>query len=369
MSFAASVNGRFKVVKSDKANFSVLLQINTNTGNDDMGGATLVLSYDKNVIDFSSNPELNKDYTFHNFSGGNYNEATVTNPLSDKIWINIDLPKENSNKGKVVADTTGWTDVVTLNFNVKNPNDTARIKWMHKNIFWQVYDADNSSSWSVGKFTDLVSAPPKIELLSFTAKLLDESDIQLDWSTISYEESVGFEVYKITTPSVSPPSKGGDVGEKVGFVESKKILNTSVGYSFIDKEVNLSQGLIYQIKSLDMKGNTDVLGEVEVKSLVPNQFVLEQNYPNPFNPSTKIKFTIPTPPASSPYTKGRTEVGFVTLKVYDVLGNEVTTLVNGFMEAGEHEIEFQADNLSSGVYIYRLETKDFIETKKMVLLR
>ena len=151
VSFATSVNGRFVVVKSDASKLSVLVQINTNSGKDDLGGTTMVLSFDKTIISFSSSPESGKDYIFHNFSGGNYNDATVTKPLSDKLWINIDLPKENSNKGKVVADTSGWTDVVTLNFNVINSNDTARVRWMYGNLFWQVYDADNSSSWSSWK--------------------------------------------------------------------------------------------------------------------------------------------------------------------------------------------------------------------------
>ena len=180
VSFATSVNGRFVVVKSDASKLSVLVQINTNSGKDDLGGTTMVLSIDKTIISFSSSPESSKDYIFHNFSGGNYNDATVTNPLSDKLWINIDLPKENSNKGKVVTDTSGWTDVVTLNFSVINSNDTARVRWMYRNLFWQVYDADNSSGWSIGKFTNLESAPVQVKLLSFTAVLLDISNIKLD---------------------------------------------------------------------------------------------------------------------------------------------------------------------------------------------
>jgi hypothetical protein len=98
-------------------------------------------------------------------------------------------------------------------------------------------------------------------------------------------------------------------------------------------------------------------------------FNLEQNYPNPFNPSTTIKFTIPTPPVSSPLTKGKTKEGFVTLKVYDVLGNEVATLINEEKPSGNYEVEFNAANLTSGTYFYQLSAGDFVETKKMILLR
>lgn len=85
-------------------------------------------------------------------------------------------------------------------------------------------------------------------------------------------------------------------------------------------------------------------------------FELTQNYPNPFNPSTKIKYQIP-------------ELSFVTIKVYDVLGKEVTTLINEEKPAGSYEVEFDASRLPSGVYFYRLQAGSFIETKKMILLR
>ncbi len=90
--------------------------------------------------------------------------------------------------------------------------------------------------------------------------------------------------------------------------------------------------------------------------VVPKEFSLEQNYPNPFNPSTKIKYTI----ASE---------GFVTLKVYDVLGNEITALINSKQDAGSYTVDFDASKLNSGVYFYRIETKSFDETKKMLLMK
>ena len=108
-----------------------------------------------------------------------------------------------------------------------------------------------------------------------------------------------------------------------------------------------------------------VKGETEI----PNNFYLAQNYPNPFNPTTKIKYTIPTPPVSSPLVKGRTKEGFVTLKVYDVLGNEIATLVNEEKPAGEYGVEFDGTGLSSGVYFYQLRAGSFVETKKMVLMK
>jgi len=108
---------------------------------------------------------------------------------------------------------------------------------------------------------------------------------------------------------------------------------------------------------------------VDAESKAPDNFVLFQNYPNPFNPSTKIKFTIPTLPVSSPLVKGRTKEGFVSLKVYDVLGNEITTLINENKPAGTYEVEFNDTGLTSGIYYYRLESNGFVQTKKMILLK
>jgi Secretion system C-terminal sorting domain/Beta-propeller repeat len=86
------------------------------------------------------------------------------------------------------------------------------------------------------------------------------------------------------------------------------------------------------------------------------EFALEQNYPNPFNPTTKIKYSIPISE-------------FVTLKIYDVLGNEVETLVNEEKPSGSYEVEFVADGLTSGIYFYKLQTGSFVETKKMIILK
>jgi len=91
------------------------------------------------------------------------------------------------------------------------------------------------------------------------------------------------------------------------------------------------------------------------------QFELKQNYPNPFNPSTKIKYSIPS--------NIQRETSNVSLKVYDVLGNVVATLVNEQQPAGAYEVEFNAGNLSSGIYFYRLVSGSFIQTKKLILLK
>jgi hypothetical protein len=98
-----------------------------------------------------------------------------------------------------------------------------------------------------------------------------------------------------------------------------------------------------------------------------SDYYLSNNYPNPFNPSTKFKFTIP--PQQNLLLGGDYRGGFITLTVYDVLGNEIATLVNEEKPAGTYEVEFNASIFPSGVYFYQLRSADFIETKKMILLK
>jgi hypothetical protein len=120
-------------------------------------------------------------------------------------------------------------------------------------------------------------------------------------------------------------------------------------YSFDGKidEVRISNIARYQIITTDIE---------DTKDIFPLTPLLEQNYPNPFNPTTIINYQI-------------SELSFVTLKVYDVLGNEIATLVNEEKPIGSYEVKFDASSLPSGVYFYRLQAGSFVETKKMVLLR
>ena len=106
-----------------------------------------------------------------------------------------------------------------------------------------------------------------------------------------------------------------------------------------------------------------VVSDVRDEETIPDKFVLFQNYPNPFNPSTKIKFTIPLAETHSNASL------HTTLKVYDVLGNEIETLLNEEKPAGTYEITFDASGLPSGIYFYRLRAGSFIQTKQMLLLK
>ena len=111
--------------------------------------------------------------------------------------------------------------------------------------------------------------------------------------------------------------------------------------------------IIYLFLNTGLNLPTDL---AEKDNLVPNQFLLEQNYPNPFNPTTTIKYSV-------------TEVSKVSLILFNLLGQEIITLVNDEKPAGNYSVNFNAVNLSSGVYFYRLQAGSFVQTKKMILLK
>ena len=136
---------------------------------------------------------------------------------------------------------------------------------------------------------------------------------------------------------------------------------------------NLKLGWEYSGKDGDLAGIDGVIIKAEEGStgineneILPITYSLSQNYPNPFNPTTKIKYSIPNTRSS---LLGGVRGGLITMNVYDVLGREVTTLVNETKQPGEYEVEFNASNLPSGVYFYQIKAGEFIETKKMILLK
>ncbi|HRI85574.1 MAG TPA: T9SS type A sorting domain-containing protein, partial [Ignavibacteria bacterium] len=115
----------------------------------------------------------------------------------------------------------------------------------------------------------------------------------------------------------------------------------------------LKQNRINDIISSVINKKSDNLSIINKQ---PDKFHLSQNYPNPFNPITKIAYSIPVS-------------GIVTIKIFDITGREIKTLVNEFRNAGSYEIEFDGGGLSSGVYYYKLETNNFSETRKMILIK
>lgn len=189
-----------------------------------------------------------------------------------------------------------------------------------------------------------------VELTSFTANINDNYEVVLNWVTNSELNNFGFEVERATASTTAVKD-----WVIVGFVEGKGTTTETNIYSFTDNSVK-SGSYSYRLKQVDFDGKFIYTESVEVNNILPNEFSLNQNYPNPFNPSTVISYQLPV-------------TADVTLKIYDILGNEVQILVNQKQEAGKHEVKFDASNLTTGIYFYSINAGNFSQTKKMILLR
>jgi len=184
-----------------------------------------------------------------------------------------------------------------------------------------------------------------VELASFNASV-NENSVTLSWITATELNNSGFEVLRSSEP---------EIWEEVGFVRGNGTTTEMNYYSFTDE--NLSDGsYAYRLKQVDLDGTYEFSNIVYVEIITPIEFELSQNYPNPFNPSTTIKFSIP-------------EGSRVSLKIYNSLGQEIETLVNRFMEAGVHTVNFNAAGLISGMYFYRLDAGEFTQVRKMTLIK
>jgi hypothetical protein len=145
------------------------------------------------------------------------------------------------------------------------------------------------------------------------------------------------------------------VFEKIGYVAGFGTTTEPKAYSFTDSKLD-AESYTYRLKQIDFDGTFKYSDEVNIDVTLPLEYALEQNYPNPFNPSTTIKYSV-------------AEDGFVKLAIYNMLGEEVVTIVNSVQKAGRYEVNFNASGLSSGVYVYRIEAANYTSSKKLMLMK
>jgi len=246
----------------------------------------------------------------------------------------------NSNKGVNFFSTNGGFNWVELGERLDVSTSNPRVMTITTTHFsYWVPTAENS--------------PMPVTLSSFSSSVSGRN-IKLNWITISELNNSGFEVERTVVNKEAP------VYQKAGYVKGIGTTNTPTNYTFED--INLNTGKYqYRLKQIDNNGNYEyhnLNGAIEIG--VPMKFELSQNYPNPFNPKTKINFDLP-------YDSK------VSIVVYDLTGREIKTLVNEIRTAGFHTVIFEAPNISSGIYFYRIianaNGKDFICTKKLALIK
>lgn len=210
---------------------------------------------------------------------------------------------------------------------------TANSKWFFENT--GTAQSPNSVS----------SSPIPVELASFTAKAAGKN-IVLNWATATEVRNSGYDIER-STNKIN--------WTKIGYIEGHGNSNTPNEYSFTDK--NLKAGkYFYRLKQIDTDGSFEYYytSEVDIKAI--EKFELTQNFPNPFNPSTNIAYTI-------------TQAGNVKLTLYNALGQAVRTLVNEYKDAGSYSFTLVTDGLNSGVYFYKIESGNYSQVRKMMILR
>jgi hypothetical protein len=281
--------------------------------------------------------------------------------LFQSVWIEFDNDwniADINDEAHLEVSTDGggvWTSVFSwIGVPVRNTHeiwDVSSIAGRDSSVLFRFKSVQPGHDWwwVIDNFNIYASDLVPVELTSFAATV-NENDVNLSWSTATETNNMGFEIQR---------SSNGEDYNRITFVEGNGTVAETQDYTFLDKNLEVGS-YTYRLKQIDFDGTSEYSDIVEVEILAPDIFKLEQNYPNPFNPSTNIKFSLP-------------EDSKVTLTVFDILGQEVITLINGNLSAGAHNIDFNASSasggLNSGVYFYRIDATNFTSVKKMILTK
>lgn len=203
---------------------------------------------------------------------------------------------------------------------------------------------DGITSFSLFSFGD-ATTPLPVQMTTFTATAQGQS-VMLKWITAQEINTYKFEIER---------QSAGSNWTKIGEVQAQGNSSVPTNYSFADNNL-VSGKYSYRLKMIDNDGTFEYSKVVEAEISAPTEYTLSQNYPNPFNPTTKIDYSIP-------------EATNVKILIYSVTGELVSELVNEYQSAGKYTVEFDASNLASGTYIYRIMANNYVETKKMILLK
>jgi len=336
--------------------------------------------WEATTLSFHSSPT-----SFTDSKNGSYvSSATVTMTLKDAIdlsandhprlsfWTKFDI-ESGWDYGQVEISTNNGSTFVPLNGIYTTPGsgsfqptgeplyDGTQLSWVNEIMDLTNYNTNQvklkfelrtdgsltKDGWYVDDIGVIVYGIVPVELTSFTAAA-QNNNVLLSWITSSETNNLGFDIERRSSDS--------NTGwQKIGFVSGKGTTTERSVYSFTD--VNPAEGKsYYRLRQTDLDGSTKVFDAVEVDFGVVKEYSLSQNFPNPFNPETEIAFSL-------------AKSDNVTLKIYNILGSEVATLVNGFMEAGKHSVKLNASQLTSGVYLYTIKSANFTATRKMILMK
>jgi hypothetical protein len=353
---------------------------NAGTGSNVDGPGTVSWSNPGNITAAGSpyaTATLGTHATSEYLKGTNYGFSIPSNATIVGIQVTIRRKSSSNAGGNSISDVTvslikdglmtvankasaaDWgTSFGTASYG--SASDLWEASWtpddINANDFGVALSAYNQSGYSnrtatvdYMQITVTYTVPLPIQMASFAANVIRNNDVEVAWKTVSETNNYGFEIYR----------KRGDAGEwaKIGFVQGHGTTLAPQSYTYVDAGLSFGK-YCYQIKQIDLDGKSETFPLMTVTvGAVAEKLTLAQNYPNPFNPSTVIEFVVPMS-------------GHATMKVYNVLGQEVATLFDGNAEAGRiNSARFDASNLPSGLYFYTLKSSGTSETKRMLLTK
>ena len=229
-------------------------------------------------------------------------------------------------------------------------NDFTVVPGSSVNFTYEIFDNEGANHWQNGfdatiLTLDFSAIPVPVELVSFNANT-NNGIVNLQWITATELNNQAFEVQR---------KFGSNNFVTVGSVTGHGTTTSPNQYAFTDKLLNAGK-YIYRLKQIDFDASFAYSSEVNVDVNFASEYSLEQNYPNPFNPSTKISFSVP-------------QSNFVSIDVFNSIGQKIATLVNEQMNAGNYSVNFNAANITSGIYFYKMTAGNFTEIRKMILVK
>ncbi|MCX7832847.1 MAG: T9SS type A sorting domain-containing protein [Ignavibacteria bacterium] len=315
------------------------------------GGTIRMRAYTTDPSYYNSGPIDDNGYTVDTYSQEAWWQMTVGNGLSGGVY-NISLRASN------ISGVSSTNYPLLRSLKRDNGSSLWYVEGTHQNatgsastpvIRRQGLSTATAQFGVGGNYQDgnTLNSPLPVKLATFQA-YVNQNSVILNWVTSIEENNYGFEIYR--------SDYGKENWSYIGFVKGNGTKNTQSNYRFEDK--NLSKGQYeYALKQIDYNGNYEYFYLNDFVTITPpNKFFVSQNYPNPFNPVTKIDYELP-------------ERLFVSLVVYDISGREVKSLINEYQDAGYYTLEFNAFDLSSGVYFYRFKAGDYIRTMRMTLIK
>jgi hypothetical protein len=311
-----------------------------------MGTSTFVFNYNSAAMTFDSiltkgQWDISTSVLYGPLLSASYNGGTARSIETDNLTTDAgtDVP--------TVATLVG-----TLRFTITNGAANHDITW---NSFSAIHDAHGTLQTNI--FTDPPNGPLPVQLSNFVASAAAAGRADLSWTTVSEQNNYGFEVQKSSNRSSGFQTISGS------FIPGNGTTNVRHDYSYVDKTY-LPGSTYYRLKQIDKDATVHYtesiqpsgVNGVNEKKPLPTEFALSQNYPNPFNPSTVIEFALPRDSR-------------VKLEVFNILGQQVMTLVDEMRPAGYHSVLVDGKALSSGMYLYRLSTGTQAFMRKFLLLK